>query len=124
MSQSKPNLCKLLQFCTLVSKRDISFGVVSLKGEISGDFLLPITLYLRSYLHYLYCACVMLILIMYLLWFENSLQDKMNFFNKRKRRGEGEVSTKNTQPSKKTQVVSLVKKVGQGLRDIKEALPG
>ena len=29
------------------------------------------------------------------------------------------MSTKNTQPSKKTQVVSLVKKVGQGLRDIK-----
>ena len=87
MSQCKPNLCKLLQFCTLVSKRDISFGVVSLKGEISGDFLLPITLYLRSYLHYLYCACVMLILIMYLLWFENSLQDKMNFLIKGREEG-------------------------------------
>ena len=40
---SKPNLCKLLQFCTLVNKRDISFGVVSLKSEICGDFLLPLT---------------------------------------------------------------------------------
>ena len=56
--------------------------------------------------------------MMHMLWFENFLQDKMNFFNKRKRRGEEEESTKNIQPSKKTRVVSLVKKVGLGLRDI------
>ena len=58
----------------------------------------------------------------HMLWFENFLQDKMNFFNKRKRTGEEEKSTKNIQPSKKTRVVSLVKKVGQGLCDIKIAV--
>ena len=49
----------------------------------------------------------MLILMMHLLWFENFLQDKMNFFNKRKRRGEDEESTKNTQPSKKTRDIKI-----------------
>ena len=38
----------------------------------------------------------------------------MNFFNKRKRKEEEEEIV---QPSKKSRVVSLVKKVGQGIRD-------
>ncbi|CAH3160677.1 unnamed protein product [Porites evermanni] len=41
----------------------------------------------------------------------------MNFLNKRKRKGEEEESTQVTQPSKRSRMVSLVKKVGQGLRD-------
>ena len=39
------------------------------------------------------------------------------FSNKRKRKGEEEESTQVTQPSKRSRMVSLVKKVGQGLRD-------
>ena len=58
-----------------------------------------------------YCACV-IILVMHLLCFENFLQDMLTFFNKRKRKGEEEDSAQDTQPSKKTRVVSLVKKVG------------
>ena len=54
------------------------------------------------------------------------LQNKMNnsscFSNKRKRKGEEEESTQVTQPSKRSRMVSLVKKVGQGLRD-KIAVP-
>ena len=45
--------------------------------------------------------------MMHLLWFENFLQDKMNFCNKRKRRGEDEESTKNIQPSKKTRDIKI-----------------
>ena len=45
--------------------------------------------------------------MMHLLWFENFLQDKMNFFNKGKRRGEDEESTKNIQPSKKTRDIKI-----------------
>lgn len=41
----------------------------------------------------------------------------MNFLNKRKRKGEEEESTQVTQPSKRSRMVSLVKKVGQGLHD-------
>ena len=59
----KKNLQVLLQFCTLVDKRDISFGVVSSKGEIYGDFSLPITRSLPERIKFeilpaFYCACV------------------------------------------------------------------